>query len=294
MTTASPRLATRLAPVGLLVLAMISIQTGASLAKQLFPLIGVPATTTLRLVFAAVILLLVLRPWRIRLTADTWRSVLIYGIALGGMNLMFYLSLRSVPLGIAVALEFTGPLAVAICASRKPVDFLWIGLAVAGLLFLLPLGRDTGGIRLQDAGFALGAGVCWALYILYGQKAGADHGTQGAALGVTVAALVVIPFGVVDAGPALFQWTAMPLALAVAVLSTALPYTLEMIALTRLPARTFGTLASLELAVAAVIGLSFLGEHLAAGQWLAIAAIIGASVGAISTGTPEKAPILDI
>ncbi|TRX74384.1 threonine/homoserine exporter RhtA [Pseudomonas mangiferae] len=294
MTTASPRLATRLAPVGLLVLAMISIQTGASLAKQLFPLIGVPATTTLRLVFAAVILLLVLRPWRIRLTADTWRSVLIYGTALGGMNLMFYLSLRSVPLGIAVALEFTGPLAVAICASRKPVDFLWIGLAVAGLLFLLPLGRDTGGIRLQDAGFALGAGVCWALYILYGQKAGADHGTQGAALGVTVAALVVIPFGVIDAGPALFQWTAMPLALAVAVLSTALPYTLEMIALTRLPARTFGTLASLEPAVAAVIGLSFLGEHLAAGQWLAIAAIIGASVGAISTGTPEKAPILDI
>lgn len=294
MTTASPRLATRLAPVGLLVLAMISIQTGASLAKQLFPLIGVPATTTLRLVFAAVILLLVLRPWRIRLTADTWRSVLIYGIALGGMNLMFYLSLRSVPLGIAVALEFTGPLAVAICASRKPVDFLWIGMAVAGLLFLLPLGRDTGGIRLQDAGFALGAGVCWALYILYGQKAGADHGTQGAALGVTVAALVVIPFGVVDAGPALFQWTAMPLALAVAVLSTALPYTLEMIALTRLPARTFGTLASLEPAVAAVIGLSFLGEHLAAGQWLAIAAIIGASVGAISTSTPEKAPSLDI
>ncbi len=294
MTTSPSRLATRLAPVGLLVLAMISIQTGASLAKQLFPLIGVPATTTLRLVFAALILLLVLRPWRARLTADTWRSVAIYGVALGGMNLLFYLSLRSVPLGIAVALEFTGPLAVAICASRKPMDFLWIGLAVAGLLFLLPLGRANDGIRPQDALCALGAGVCWALYILYGQKAGADHGTQGAALGVTVAALVIAPIGAFDAGPALFQLSVIPLALAVAVLSTALPYTLEMVALTRLPARTFGTLASLEPAVAALSGLLFLGERLATGQWLAIVAIIGASVGATLFNSPQKPSSLDI
>ncbi len=278
-------------PIGLLLVAMLSIQTGASLAKSLFPLIGAPATTTLRLVFAAVMLALILRPWRMRLGPGSRRSVLIYGIALGGMNLMFYMALQSVPLGIAVALEFTGPLAVAICSSRRPIDFLWIGLAVLGLLLLLPLGQNVDAIDPLGAAYALGAGVCWALYILYGQKAGADHGTQGAALGVAIAALCVAPVGIADAGSTLFTLAAIPTALAVAVLSTALPYTLEMIALTRLPARTFGTLASIEPAIGALSGLVFLGELLSLTQWLAIGAIIVASVGAISS---TKAASLDI
>src|SRR5471032_1899360 len=134
MTTPPRSLASALFPVGLLLIAMASIQSGASLAKSMFPIVGAQGTTTLRLIFASVIMLLLLRPWRAKLTAKSLRTVVIYGMALGGMNFLFYMSLRTVPLGIAVALEFTGPLAVAIYASRRAVDFLWIGLAIAGIL----------------------------------------------------------------------------------------------------------------------------------------------------------------
>lgn len=278
---AQPRsLATTLFPIGLLMIAMASIQSGASLAKSMFPVVGAQGTTALRLVFASIIMLLLLRPWRARLTASTLRTVIIYGVALGGMNLLFYMSLRTVPLGIAVALEFTGPLAVALYASRRAVDFLWIGLAVAGLLLLVPVGQTGSGIDLLGASYALGAGVCWALYILYGQKAGAENGIQTAALGVMIAALFVAPIGIAHAGSALLTPALIPIALGVAILSTALPYSLEMVALTRMPARTFGTLMSIEPAFGALSGLLFLGEVLTPAQWLAIGAIITASVGA--------------
>ncbi|MBF8724104.1 threonine/homoserine exporter RhtA [Pseudomonas guariconensis] len=273
-------LAATLFPIGLLLIAMASIQSGASLAKSLFPAVGAQGTTALRLVFASIIMLLLLRPWRARMNAATLRSVVIYGLALGGMNLLFYMSVRTVPLGIAVALEFTGPLAVAILASRRVVDFLWIGLAIIGLLLLIPVGHSGQAIDLVGAAYALGAGVCWALYILYGQRAGAEHGIQTAALGVLVAALFVAPIGIAHAGSALLAPALIPVALGVAVLSTALPYSLEMIALTRMPARTFGTLMSIEPVFAALSGLLFLGEILSLSQWLAILAIITASVGA--------------
>ncbi|MBF8741792.1 threonine/homoserine exporter RhtA [Pseudomonas guariconensis] len=273
-------LAATLFPIGLLLIAMASIQSGASLAKSLFPAVGAQGTTALRLVFASIIMLLLLRPWRARMSAATLRSVVIYGLALGGMNLLFYMSVRTVPLGIAVALEFTGPLAVAILASRRVVDFLWIGLAIIGLLLLIPVGHSGQAIDLVGAAYALGAGVCWALYILYGQRAGAEHGIQTAALGVLVAALFVAPIGIAHAGSALLAPALIPVALGVAVLSTALPYSLEMIALTRMPARTFGTLMSIEPVFAALSGLLFLGEILSLSQWLAILAIITASVGA--------------
>ncbi|MNZ90923.1 Threonine/homoserine exporter RhtA [compost metagenome] len=243
-------------------------------------MIGAQGTTTLRLIFASVIMLLLLRPWRARLSANTLRTVIIYGMALGGMNFLFYMSLRTVPLGIAVALEFTGPLAVALYASRRAVDFLWIALAVVGLLLLIPIGQTGGGIDLVGASYALGAGVCWALYILYGQKAGAENGIQTAALGVMIAALFVAPIGIAHAGSALLTPAILPIALGVAILSTALPYSLEMVALTRMPARTFGTLMSIEPAFGALSGLLFLGEVLSVTQWLAIGAIITASVGA--------------
>lgn len=236
MTSTSRGLAGTLLPVGLLLIAMASIQSGASLAKSMFPLVGAQGTTALRLFFAALILLLLLRPWRKRLSLQSLRSVVVYGIALGGMNLLFYLSVRTVPLGIAVALEFTGPLLVAILSSRRLLDFLWIGLAVFGIWLLLPLGNSAEPLDLVGAAYALGAGVCWALYILFGQRAGADHGAQGAALGVLVAAILVVPIGVAHAGADLLDPALIPLALGVAVLSTALPYTLEMVALTRLPA----------------------------------------------------------
>lgn len=281
-------LASTLFPIGLLLIAMASIQSGASLAKSMFPLIGAQGTTTLRLIVAAVIMTLLLRPWRVRLTAQSLRTVVIYGMALGGMNFLFYMSLRTVPLGIAVALEFTGPLAVAIYASRRAIDFLWIGLAIIGLLLLIPMGESSSGIDLLGACYALGAGGCWALYILYGQKAGADNGIQTAALGVIVAALFVAPFGIVHAGSALLTPSLIPIALGVAILSTALPYSLEMVALTRLPARTFGTLMSIEPAFGALSGLLFLHEVLSLAQWLAIASIITASVGATLTMRRES------
>ncbi|MNE34367.1 Threonine/homoserine exporter RhtA [compost metagenome] len=237
-------------------------------------------------------MLLLLRPWRARLSASTLRTVIIYGMALGGMNLLFYMSLRTVPLGIAVALEFTGPLAVALYASRRAVDFLWIGLAVAGLLLLIPIGQTGGGIDLIGAGYALGAGVCWALYILYGQKAGAENGIQTAALGVMIAALFVAPVGIAHAGSALLNPALLPIALGVAILSTALPYSLEMVALTRMPTRTFGTLMSIEPAFGALSGLLFLGEVLSVTQWLAIGAIIAASVGATLSMRKESPALI--
>ncbi|AGZ34558.1 threonine/homoserine exporter RhtA [Pseudomonas sp. SWI6] len=290
MNTQSRSLAATLFPIGLLLIAMASIQSGASLAKSMFPIIGAQGTTTLRLVFASVIMLLILRPWRARITATTLRNVIIYGMALGGMNFLFYMSLQTVPLGIAVALEFTGPLAVALFGSRRAIDFLWVGLATLGLVLLIPAGHGGQSLDLVGAAYALGAGVCWALYILFGQRAGAEHGIQGAALGVVVAAIFVAPIGIVHAGSALLTPAVIPLALGVAILSTALPYSLEMIALTKMPARTFGTLMSIEPAVAAMSGLVFLGEVLTFTQWLAIAAIITASVGATLSMRREANP----
>lgn len=279
-------------PIGLLLIAMASIQTGASMAKTLFPLVGAQGTTSLRLIFASIILLLVLRPWRARFTAKSLRTVVFYGIALGGMNFLFYMSLRSVPLGIAVALEFTGPLAVALLSSRKTLDFVWIALAVTGLLLLIPTGTESASLDLTGVAYALGAGVCWAGYILFGQKAGEDNGIQTAALGVLIAAIFIAPIGAVHAGWALFDIGLIPTAIGVAVLSTALPYSLEMVALTRMPARTFGTLASIEPAFGALSGMLFLHEHLALTQWLAIAAIIAASAGATLTAQREHTQIV--
>lgn len=292
MTTSPRSLATALFPIGLLLIAMASVQSGASLAKSMFPIIGAQGTTALRLIFASVIMLLLLRPWRAKLTAKSLRTVIVYGMALGGMNFLFYMSLRSVPLGIAVALEFTGPLAVAIYASRRAVDFLWIALAIVGLLLLIPMGETSSGIDLLGVAYALGAGVCWALYILFGQKAGNDNGVQTAALGVMIAALFVAPFGIIHAGAALLTPALIPVALGVAILSTALPYTLEMVALTRLPARTFSTVMSVEPAFGALSGLLFLQEHLSLAQWLAITCIILASAGATLTMHNESKPLV--
>lgn len=286
--------AATLFPVSLLIIAMVSVQSGASLAKSLFPLVGAQGTTALRLCFAALILLVILRPWRVRLTLQSLRTLAIFGIALGGMNFLFYMAIRTVPLGIAVALEFTGPLAVALLGSRRVVDFLWISLAVTGLVLLIPSGSTTANVDLNGALYAIGAGVCWAGYILFGQKAGNDHGVQTTALGVLIAALVIVPLGVAHAGAALLNPAVIPAAVGIAILSTALPYSLEMVALTRMPARTFSTLMSLEPAVGAVSGLIFLSESLSSLQWLAIASIVLASVGATLTSRPKSEALVAV
>lgn len=288
MKPSSTAPASILFPLGLLIIAMISIQTGASLAKSLFPAVGAQGTTTLRLIFASIIMILVLRPWRVRLTARSIRMIIVYGIALGGMNLLFYMSLRSVPLGIAVALELTGPLAVALLSSRKATDVVWIALAVGGLLLLVPDSKSGASLDQLGAAYALGAGACWAAYIVFGQKAGEGNGVQTAALGVIVAALFAAPFGVAHAGTALLDIGLLPAAIGVAILSTALPYSLEMIALTRMSTKTFGTLASLEPVIAALSGLLFLHEQLSTLQWLAMGAIILASIGVTLSAAPAQ------
>lgn len=270
-------------PVLVLLIAMISIQGGASLAKSLFPLVGAPGVTALRLTLGTLILVLIFKPWRLRFTREQRLPLLFYGLSLGGMNYMFYLAIQSVPLGIAVALEFTGPLAVALFASRRPVDFIWVILAVLGLWYLLPLGDDVSHVDLSGAALALGAGACWAIYILCGQRAGEEHGPATVALGSLIAAIVFVPLGAFQAGELLWHWSVLPLGVAVAVLSTALPYSLEMIALTRLPTRTFGTLMSMEPAMAAISGMIFLGETLALQQVLALMAIVVASMGSTLT-----------
>lgn len=275
-------------PVAVILIAMLSIQSGASLAKSLFPLVGAPGVTALRIALGTLILVVIFKPWRLRVQKAQRLPLLFYGLALGAMNYMFYLSIQTIPLGIAVALEFTGPLAVALFASRRPVDFIWVILAVLGLWFLLPLGQNVSEIDLTGAALALGAGACWAVYILTGQRAGEEHGPATVALGSLIAAIIFVPLGMAQATESIWQWSVMPVGLAVAVLSTALPYSLEMIALTRLPTRIFGTLMSMEPALAAISGMIFLGESLTFTQTLALCSIIAASMGSTLTMRPES------
>ena len=273
--------------IGVLLIAMVSYQCGASLAKHLFPQVGAQGATAYRLGLSALILLLWRRPWRRVHSGKDWRVLWGYGLAMGAMNLVFYMSLRTIPLGIAVALEFTGPLTLAMIGSRRLIDFVWIALVIGGLLLLLPLQGQVHALDPVGVMYALAAGVGWVLYIVLGQRTGAAYGADAVTLGTSIGALLAIPFGVAHAGTALLSPSLLPYALGVAFLSSALPYSLEMISMTRLPARTFSTLLSLEPAVAAMAGVTLLGERLTTLQWLAIGAIIIASAGtALSVRRP--------
>lgn len=264
---------------------MVSIQFGASLAKQLFPVVGAMGVTSIRVFFAAVILVIIFRPWRLTWQKKDLAITAVYGMALGFMNLLFYLALERIPLGIAVALEFTGPLAVALLMSRKKLDLLWAVLAALGIWFILPHQSSEGALDIIGIFFALGAGVCWALYILFGQRAGQKvQGGTVTAVGMVFASLVTLPFGLIEAGTSLLNWSILPLGILVAILSSALPYSLEMLTLRRIPAKTFGVLMSVEPAVAALIGLIFLKEQLSLLQWGAVLCVIIASVGSSMTG----------
>ena len=284
------RPAPRVLPISLLVLAMASFQAGASIAKTMFPLVGALGMVTVRIVLGTAILAITMKPWRARIAPGSRRALVIYGMFLGLMNLCFYIALSRIPLGIAVAVEFSGPLAVAVFTSRRALDFCWVVLAIGGLLLLLPIAHQ--GSRLDPVGmlYALGAGACWALYIIFGRKAGAAHGAQTVALGSVISTILIAPIGLATAGSALFSRSVLLPGLAVAILSTALPYTLEMIALTRIPARTFGILMSVDPALAAFFGLVFLNERLSGMQWVAIILIIGASIGT-TVAVQEKVPM---
>lgn len=267
---------------------MISVQAGASYAKSLFPIVGASGTTALRVTLAAVILALLLKPWRDGPPKRERLVLLIYGASLGTMNLLFYASLQTIPLGVAVAVEFVGPLGVAVAASRRPTDFLWVVLAAAGLLALLPLWRQAHPLNTVGLLLALGAGACWALYILFGQKAGAAHGARAAAWGMMVAMVVALPVGLAHAGLALFSPGILATAVGVALLSSVVPYSFEMFALARLSSRVFGTLMSLEPAIAALFGLLLLHEALTALQCAAIGVITVASFGTVLTSRGDQ------
>jgi inner membrane transporter RhtA len=283
MTPPQGRLAV-VVSVGAVVIAMVGYQAGASIARGLIGEVGAPGAAALRLAFGTAMLTAAFRPWRLLSQVRDWRPVIAYGVVLGLMNLAFYAAIARIPLGLAVALEFSGPLAVAASGARRPLDFLWVGLAVVGLLLILrPSGGALTSLDPKGVAFAFGAGACWALYIVFGRKAGGEHGIGAAALGMVIAAVVVIPVGAAEAGAALVTPHALIIGAVVGLMCTAVPYALEMFAMTRMPAGVFGILMSLEPGIAALAGLVLLHQQLTRLQWLAMAAVISASAGATAT-----------
>jgi len=273
---------------------LITLCAGTSLAKGLFPYVGAEGTTTYRLVFSTLLLMAFWRPWR---RAWTWADaplLVLFGATLGIMNLLFYNALKTVPFGLAIAVEFTGPLAVALWSSKKPLDFVWIVLAVAGMGLILPLGNTVGANLQADAidplgiAYALGAGACWAVYIVIGQRVADRIGAFATPMGMLVAALVVTPVGISVAGTSLLNPEWMLAGLGIALLSSAIPYSLEMYSLKHLPKQTFSILLSLEPAVGALAGWLVLSEQLSTQQLCAIGLIMAASVGCALTAGQRK------
>jgi inner membrane transporter RhtA len=271
-----------LPPVPAVLLAIVSVQGGAAIAKRLFPLLGAAGTAGIRIGLSAAMLLLVFRPSVRALSARQWRLVVPYGLVLAAMNLIFYLALERIPLGLAVTLEFLGPLTLAVAGSHRPLDFVWVALAAAGIALIAPWSGSS--VDLVGAAFATLAGACWAAYIVLGGRLSrALPGGSAVALGLSIAAMVVLPFSLAGGGLANLTPSLLVAGAALALLSSALPFTLEMHALRAMPARTFSILMSLEPAVAAVCGLVFLHEHLSGAQWTAVGLVIAASVGATAT-----------
>lgn len=262
-------------------LAMIAIQSGASFAKQLFPIAGPEGTSALRVFFAAAILTLIFKPWRARLSQTGWRNVIIYGICLGSMNLIFYFAIARIPLGVGVALEFTGPLAVAFFTAKNKRDFLWVLLAVVGICLLAPdIGTSAESLDPVGVVLALIAGAFWAGYIVFGNKTG-NEGSGGVTvtLGMLVAAAGIIPIGAISQGAVLLTPYALLMGLAVGVFSSAIPYTLEMQAMRNMPKQTFSIMMSMEPAIAAIAAFIIIDETLTFSQWAAVALVVIATAG---------------
>lgn len=271
----------RVPPSAQVLAGIVSVQIGAAMAKQLFATVGSTGSVALRIAFAAAVLLLIWRP-SLRLSRRAWAVVAGYGLVLGAMNLTFYLALAHLPLGVAVTITFLGPLAVAIGGSRRWLDGLWALLAAGGVVLLADGG--SGDVHLVGILLALAAATGWASYILLSAALG-RHTTDGSglALGMALAALVVAPVGIAEAGTALLEPWVLLAGFGVALLSSVIPYSLELEALRRMPPRVFGVLMSLEPAVASLVGLVVLGEVLGMTQWAAVLMVVVASVGATRT-----------
>jgi inner membrane transporter RhtA len=269
-------------PTALVLFPIVSVQLGAAVAKSLFDSLGPGGTVFLRIAFAAFVLFLLVRP---KLGGHDRAGYLVaglFGLTLAGMNFSIYLAFDRIPLGVAVTLEFVGPLGVAVAGSRRLLDLLWVVLAAAGILLLAPLGV-LGGMDLNPVGvaFALLAGCLWACYILLSASAGsAFSGGTGLVIALCVGTLVLFPFGIAGAGYALLDPKLLLAGFGVAMLSSAIPYSLELEALRKLPARVFGVLMSLDPAVAALAGLVVLGERLEMRAVVAVLLVTIAAAGA--------------
>ena len=264
--------------IGSALCSMMSIQGGASIAKYLFSLLGPAGAVTLRVGIAGVMLMAFVRPKIKSFTREQWKCVLFYGLSIGLMNLTFYYGIRRVPLGIGVAIEFIGPLSVAIYASRKMTDFLWVLLAAAGIICIVPW---QGGGDLWGYIFVTVAGVMWAAYILSAGKLSAKmKSTDAVACGMCVATLLVLPVAIASGDIFKLNGKLLLLGLGVAVFSSALPFTLDLFTIKKLEAKVYSVLQSLHPVFAALSGLIFLKEHLTCLQWLAVLFIVTASAGA--------------
>ncbi|MGW2328127.1 EamA family transporter [Streptomyces sp. NPDC001700] len=270
--------------VGLVLVGTLSVQFGSAFAALLFPRAGALGTVALRVTIAALLLLAITRPRLRGYARADWAVVCGFGLALGGMNLLFYQAIARIPLGAAVTLEVLGPLLLSVVASRRAASLLWAGLALAGVYLLGYGGFDQ--LGASGVAFSLSAGVMWAAYIVLNARAGARFPRlDGLTIAMSVAALLSLPLGVGASGGALLEPAALGLGLAIAVMSSGVPYTLELLALRRLPAATFAVLTSLAPAVAALAGYLVLDQGLSLPQCAAIAMVVAASAGAVRTGT---------
>ncbi|WP_343731452.1 EamA family transporter [Duganella sp.] len=260
-----------------LLCSQLSLNVGAAIAKHLFPKVGVEGVTAYRVGISALVMLLMFRPWRTPLTWKQAANVAIYGSVIGLMNLLIYRAFSRIPMGIAVAIEVAGPLTVAVLASHRPRDFVAVCLAVVGLYFLLPIHGHVDQLDPAGVAYAAGAAVCWALYIVYGKRVSAMSGGRSVAWGMLAASLFIVPIGVRHSGEALLTPAYLMVGAAIAIMSSALPYTLEMLSMRTLSARTFSMFSSAAPALSALAGMVVLGEHLTLTQWAAITAIVLAS-----------------
>jgi inner membrane transporter RhtA len=280
---------------GLVLLGIVSVQFGAGLAKNLFDLLPPSAVVTLRLATSAVVLILVSRR-HVGALARRWSRADLavaggFGLSLATMNLSIYESFARIPLGIAVTIEFLGPLGIAVAFSRRRIDLVWVLLAAVGVLLLTR--GDAAGVTAAGVGFALLSAAAWAAYILLSAATGRRFpGSSGLALASVVGTLLVLPVGVTTGGTDLLRPELLLAGASIGLLSSAIPYSLELEALRRIPAKLFGVLMSLEPAVAALVGLVVVGEVLHARQWAAIGFVVMACLGAARTqsAAPPEAP----
>lgn len=273
-------------PLPAVLLAIISVQAGAAIAKGLFPAIGPASTASLRIGLSAVILFVANRPKLGKLTKVQWKAVAFYGLVLGAMNLIFYMAIKRIPLALGVTLEFIGPLLLAVLNSKKAMDYLWVLLAAIGIALIAPWSEK--GLDLIGVLLALLAGGLWATYIVLGGKISkVMKGGDAVSVGMIFATLLVVPFGIGSGGFGNLTPSLLLMGAALALLSSAIPFTLEMSALSQMPARTFSILMSLEPAVAALCGIVFLNEHLSLVEYCSVALVIIASAGATITSKRE-------